>query len=178
MAELLFKYATEQTRMRPKGQEFCSKKVQYRLNEATNLLVEDGVVDIDELIASALETPLDKLLESYLPSEVSKVNMDGRVYEVKELQSNLDFMQSAFIRAQELKAKYGLGEDLSVNEVFSEVVKIKGRVDDFVSYETKRKEGEKNERKDIESIVDDNRGIDGINSADNVKVKEVKGDIK
>lgn len=101
------------------GQTFDQFYQKFRLNSATNELEEDGVVDIQEMINSNLESCLTRVIERYLPND----DVDDAIGEYEALRDNLDYMYEAGNVAEDLKERYGLDPSLSMSQVYEEVNK-------------------------------------------------------
>lgn len=137
-----------------KGQTYSKYVDVYRLNKATGLLEkEDTPIDIDELIKSSMNNILDVILDKFLPNNTPIVD---EVAQRDVLRDDLDILQEGFEIAQEMRERYKLSDDMSVQDIFAYVnkkydevskdIQAKQSIIDSVS----NKEVKNNEEKTIE----------------------------
>lgn len=118
------KYKTESSALKEnaedKGQTFEKNIPVYRLNKVTGELEDSGeVVDVDALVNSSKETALSFALDRFIPQE--EYDEVKEVYDI--MRDDLDLAQELTSVADSYRAKFGLGADVPVNEVFTYVRK-------------------------------------------------------
>lgn len=148
--EMEKKYRTEnyQDKSPVKGQTFNRYQRVFKLNQVTNELeVTDEVIDIQEMVNSCKSMCMTEILDKFLPNIDTLEN--DTVQEVVNMEGDLDFMQEAFLTAQDYKKKYNLSEDMSVEQVFDFVSKqrdlVSKRVDYLKGLQEKKEEVKGNE---------------------------------
>lgn len=127
-----------------KGQTFSNKLKTYHLNKVTDCLEEDGVIDLQELVNSCVNTCLDEVLTKFFPE--TQVSDGVGVVDIK--QDDLDVLQESFALADKYRGILGLSPDTSVADVFKAMedkrVELSNlRIDGDVKNEKKINEEEK-----------------------------------
>lgn len=151
VTDMNYKFRTERTVEKTKGQTFPTTEPVYRLNKATGELDKtDETVDLQAIIDSCLETALSRALDRLLP----KVEEAKDIAELDLMREDLDFAQATCNMAEDYREKFNLSDKLSVNEIFAEVAKqaeiLKAKIDTATTL--KKQEVKGNEKKEnIES---------------------------
>lgn len=127
--DMILKYKTEHT-TKAKSQSFEDTTDVYRLNKSTNVLEKtDEKVDVKELVNSHKDSILENLLAKFLPD----TTVDNAVHQSAKYQDDLDFMFQASVIAEKYRDTLELGDDLSFGQVFTEVQKRKGLLDEAIT---------------------------------------------
>lgn len=145
---LEMKYKTEKEALtenaKIEGQTFEKNIPVYRLNKATGELEDSGeVVDIDALVNSSKETALSFALDRFIPQE--EYDEVKEVYDI--MRDDLDLAQELTSVADSYRQKFGLGADVSVNDVFTYVRKKADELGSLIK--EKEKEVTENEKKKV-----------------------------
>lgn len=97
------------------SQSFDKMKSVYRLNKVSNELeLDENKIDIHELIQSASDTALDKILDRFIPVD----STSELVGELNHTLDKLDIALEGSSIAEEYREKLGLAPELSQAEVF------------------------------------------------------------
>lgn len=126
-------------------QTFTNLKPVYKLNQKTKQLeMTEEVVDVDELVKSFEDVAIDKILSRLMPQEV----VDQGVALVSSNQDKLDVMQEAYEYSQELKNKYGLSDNLTIEETFKAITLKNEEFKKLLSQKSKSKEVKQSEKEE------------------------------
>lgn len=98
------------------GQSFIETKPTYRLNKSSGELEEDGSLNVQELINSAVSVALERVLDKFLP-KVEEIDKDVSV--VNTMQDDLDFLTEAFNKAEDYREQYNLSDSFTVQDIFT-----------------------------------------------------------
>lgn len=120
------------------GQTFSNFETQYKYNKNTKMLEElPNKRDIQAEIDSYKNCALDYILEKFLPA-------GGQIQEVttrlNKYEDDLFEMSKLSQLAEDYKDRFGLSEDLSIEDVFAEVSKqsdlLKTQIDEYNKVKT------------------------------------------
>lgn len=128
-----------------KAVEFSPLVDDYMLNEETNELeVLPTKKDIQAYIQSFEKCALDNILDAFLPGETAESD-DVRDY--TKTRFDLADVGEAFEKAEDYRERLGLGDDLSVAEVFKKMQEyantLKSKIDESNKSEVKDDEIQK-----------------------------------
>lgn len=98
------------------GQSFIETKPTYRLNKSSGELEEDGSINVQELINSAVSVALERVLDKFLP-KVEEIDNDVAV--VNTMHDDLDFFTEAFNKAEDYREQYNLSDSFTVQDIFT-----------------------------------------------------------
>lgn len=119
--ELKYRTSGSAEATKKSAQRFTSLKPIYRLNKATNdLELTDETIDITEIANSCKDYCMQAVLERFFPTEQPN---DVVQEQVDLMQDDLDIMRSTFDLAESYRSKFGLSNDMSVNDIFEYVGK-------------------------------------------------------
>ena len=100
------------------GQSFDENKPTYRLNKASGELEQDGTVNVQELINSAVSVALERMLDKFLPQSTE---IEEKTVELNSMNDDLDYLVEAFNKAEDYREKYNLSENLSIQDIYKVV---------------------------------------------------------
>lgn len=102
------------------GQTFNPLVKQYKLDKHSDELIEKAdMLDVQQLINSAVDTCLDRALARLMPEPTVE---DGSISErLADTEDALDTLSEAFALADDYREKFNLSADLSVFDVFDRV---------------------------------------------------------
>lgn len=99
------------------AQTFSTKQPSYVLNDSTGELERLPIdEDIQERIESYLTSALDRVLERYLPQDVSSEN--DEVADYTAATADLADLGEMYEKAESYREKYHLGNDMSIREIY------------------------------------------------------------
>lgn len=117
MIEIRDPYYYESVKKMPKQVGHTYQK-QYRYNQQTGELVDTGeTVDLNEQVASAYTTSLEKAIETMLPPEPTDIKTVTTKL-LRSRQQELDELTELINVAEEYRSKYNLPSEMSVNEIY------------------------------------------------------------
>lgn len=127
---------------KPTGLTFEKLKPVYRLNKATNELeMTDEVIDIDEVVNSAVCTTLESVLDRLMPTSV----IDEQTVVYNNMVDDLDYMQDVSQMAESYKKLYNLDSKLSIQEVMAFIKTKATDTKNLIDSEVAKKENIKKE---------------------------------
>lgn len=97
------------------GQSFDENKPTYRLNKASGELEQDGTVNVQELINSAVSVALERMLDRFLPLSTE---IEEKTVELNSMNDDLDYLVEAFNKAEDYREKYNLSDNLSIQDIY------------------------------------------------------------
>ena len=117
-----------------KATKFTNVEKELRLNESKNIVEEVGTIDLQARINSAYNSTFDMLIDKYLTGEVvdsfiEMPNAENVVYNNGQLLSKIDRYQALSIEADSLKKQFNLDRNLSIEDTFKTIVKLKEDTD-------------------------------------------------
>lgn len=124
-----------------KGTVFSNLVPQFRLNKATGCLEEAEPLDVTALANSARNVELKSLL-SKLEAGTAELSEQLKT-QYEDYSDTLDDLANVLDVAEDYRAKFGLSDDVSVDDVFKRVAmerdKLKTSLDTIMSAQNKTK---------------------------------------
>lgn len=121
-------------------------KPEYHYNKTNGTLEEVGKIDTQALIESHIESCFERALARMMPKETEGT---VAVAEYNRMRDELNEMSSVFEMANEYRDKYGLGAEVSNQDVFKLVESKASALKDFID-KTYNIGGKKDEKKENE----------------------------
>lgn len=125
--------------VKPVSTKFSNLIPQFRLNKATGMLEEADPLDITALTNSSRNVELKSLLER-LESGTAELTQQVKT-QYNDYSDTLDELANALDVAEEYRSKFGLGEDVSVSDIFARIEqerdKLKDTLDTIAKAQTK-----------------------------------------
>lgn len=101
------------------AQSFDRYKKQYELDNRTDTLVaKEQKLDVQALVDSKRESCLDKSLQRLMPDVAEQSDM---IADYTDTRDDLDMLADAFEVAEAWRDRLGLGDDVSVGDVFEKI---------------------------------------------------------
>lgn len=119
----IMKYRTPDYREKQlaKSQTFSPLVQTYRLDNSTGELVENDIVDIDKLVASNIDSALERMLERFMPVDVTD-KIDG---EISDTERDLSDIGAAMDALSEWRERLRLDDLTPADVVLAEVEKYR-----------------------------------------------------